>query len=109
MPSTSRGSGTSFLVQTNMEAWVGHPLDPISVLFDTLLEASKIQEELPTNLGEILADILALIPVLSKIRYSNALIDVITTSEREGSGSVVEYLTRDRGVAGSSLTGITVL
>ena len=52
MPSTSRGSGTSFLVQTNMEAWVGHPLDPISVLFDTLLEASKIQEEIPANLGE---------------------------------------------------------
>ena len=51
MPSTSRGSGTSFLVQTNMEAWVGHPLDPISVLFDTLLEASKAQEECPQNLG----------------------------------------------------------
>ena len=27
----------------------------------------------------------------------------------EGSGSVVECLTRDRGVAGSSLTGITAL
>ncbi|XP_052775843.1 zinc finger SWIM domain-containing protein 6-like isoform X2 [Mya arenaria] len=44
LPSTSRGSGTSFLVQTNMEPWVGHPLDPISVLFDTLLEASKVEE-----------------------------------------------------------------
>ena len=28
---------------------------------------------------------------------------------RERSGSVVEYLTRDRGAVGSSLTGITVL
>ena len=51
MPSTSRGSGTSFLVQTNMEGWVGHPLDPVSVLYDTLVDASKIQEDLPTNLG----------------------------------------------------------
>lgn len=52
MPSTSRGSGTSFLVQTNMEAWVGHPLDPVSVLFDTLLEASK-EEENPQNMGRL--------------------------------------------------------
>ena len=29
--------------------------------------------------------------------------------ERERSGSVVECLTRDRGAAGSSLTGVTVL
>ena len=28
---------------------------------------------------------------------------------RERSGSVVECLTRDRGAAGSSLTGVTVL
>ncbi|KAL4235965.1 Zinc finger SWIM domain-containing protein 6 [Mactra antiquata] len=53
MPSSSRGSGTSFLVQTNMEAWVGHPLDPISVLFDTLLEASKAREESPQNLDPL--------------------------------------------------------
>ncbi|XP_052274168.1 zinc finger SWIM domain-containing protein 6-like [Dreissena polymorpha] len=52
MPSTSRGSGTSFLVQTNMEPWVGHPLDPISVLFDTLLEASKMEEN-PNNLDPL--------------------------------------------------------
>lgn len=50
LPSTSRGSGTSFLVQTNMEPWVGHPLDPVSVLFDTLLEASEM-EETPHSLG----------------------------------------------------------
>ena len=31
------------------------------------------------------------------------------SSIREGSGSVVECLTRDRGVAGSSLTGVTLL
>ena len=31
------------------------------------------------------------------------------TVNRERSGSVVECLTRDRGVAGSSLTGVTAL
>ena len=31
------------------------------------------------------------------------------TCVRERSGSVVECLTRDRGAAGSSLTGVTVL
>ena len=30
-------------------------------------------------------------------------------SEREGSGSVIECLTRDRGAADLSLTGITAL
>ena len=33
----------------------------------------------------------------------------ITTITRERSGSVVECLTRDRGAAGSSLTGVTAL
>ena len=32
-----------------------------------------------------------------------------TLVDREGSGSVVECLTRDRGAAGSSLTGVTAL
>jgi len=32
---------------------VGHPLDPISILFDTLLEASK-EEESPHNLGKFI-------------------------------------------------------
>ena len=31
------------------------------------------------------------------------------SDERERSGSVVEFLTRDRGAVGSSLTGVTVL
>ncbi|KAL3868641.1 hypothetical protein ACJMK2_041424 [Sinanodonta woodiana] len=53
LPSTSRGSGTSFLVPTNTEGWVGHPLDPISVLFDTLIEASKVQDEMPANLDPL--------------------------------------------------------
>ena len=33
---------------------------------------------------------------------------LITSLMRERSGSVVECLTRDRGAAGSSLTGVTV-
>ena len=36
-------------------------------------------------------------------------VDLITGIMREHSGLVVECLTRDRGVVGSSLTGITVL
>ena len=34
---------------------------------------------------------------------------VCTSCGRERSGSVVECLTRDRGAAGSSLTGVTAL
>ena len=34
---------------------------------------------------------------------------LITFYNRERSGSVVECFTRDRGVAGSSLTGVTAL
>ena len=34
---------------------------------------------------------------------------IITFQVREHSGSVVECLTRDRGAAGSSLTGVTAL
>ena len=36
-------------------------------------------------------------------------ITVVINDYRERSGSVVECLTRDRGAAGSSLTGVTVL
>ena len=34
---------------------------------------------------------------------------LVNTPEREPSGSLVECLTRDRRVAGSSLTGVTAL
>ena len=34
---------------------------------------------------------------------------LITFYNRERSGSVVEFLTRDRGAAGLSLTGVTAL
>ena len=34
---------------------------------------------------------------------------ILQTYDRERSGSVVECLTRDRGAAGSSLTGVTAL
>ena len=35
------------------------------------------------------------------------IINMVFTLNRECSGSVVECLTRDRGAAGSSLTGVT--
>ena len=40
----------------NTEGWVGHPLDPIGCLFDTLAEASLVPDDhmprLPTYFGE---------------------------------------------------------
>lgn len=30
---------------TNMEGWVGHPLDPIGTLFSTLTESGRVGEE----------------------------------------------------------------
>ena len=41
-----------------------------------------------------------------EVRYS---LSCNTRPCREGSGSVVECLTRDRGAVGSSLTGVTAL
>lgn len=42
--------------QANMDGWVGHPLDPIGCLFDTLADASIIPDEqrprTPSYLGE---------------------------------------------------------
>ncbi|CAH1988576.1 unnamed protein product [Acanthoscelides obtectus] len=37
-------SSTSKLVVTNLDGWVGHPLDPIGCLFDTLSDASIIPD-----------------------------------------------------------------
>ena len=52
--------------------------------------------------------------VYRKGRFTKAKSIDITTclfhnKSREGSGSVIECLTRDRGAAGSSLTGVTAL
>lgn len=64
-PCTSRCSGqcTTFCSTTtvnapaNTDCWVGHPLDPIGSLFDTLADASVIPEDqrprTPSYLGEI--------------------------------------------------------
>ena len=41
--------------------------------------------------------------------YGLKFILIVLYSTRERSGSVVEYLTRDQGIAGSSVTGFTVL
>lgn len=49
-PCTSRCQGactnsTSTDVPTNQQGWVGHQLDPIGCLFDTLAEASTISDD----------------------------------------------------------------
>ena len=43
------------------------------------------------------------------VSYSEVKKTNISFIDRERSGSVVECLTRDRGAAGSSLTGVTAL
>lgn len=35
---------------TNMEGWVGHPLDPIGTLFSTLMETGRGSEDRAVNL-----------------------------------------------------------
>ena len=40
LPSTSRGCSSKLPVTNNMEGWIGHALDPLGVLYDTLTEAS---------------------------------------------------------------------
>lgn len=49
-------STTSINAPTNTDGWVGHPLDPIGCLFDTLAEASVVPDNerstTPSYLGE---------------------------------------------------------
>lgn len=65
-PCTSRCSGqcttfcstTSVNAPANTDGWVGHPLDPIGCLFDTLADASIIPEDqrprTPSYLGNLI-------------------------------------------------------
>ena len=46
---------------------------------------------------------------ITKVKINHFKVNKSTTTMRERSGSVVECLTRDRRVAGSSLTGVTAL
>ncbi|KAL5017228.1 hypothetical protein ScPMuIL_006817 [Solemya velum] len=48
-PSTSRKYGGNRNCPANAEGWVGHPLDPIGVLFDTLSEASILPDTTHSN------------------------------------------------------------
>lgn len=50
MPSTSQGPSKKPPQTNNIEGWIGHALDPLGVLFDTLMEAS-INAEDPTPTG----------------------------------------------------------
>lgn len=46
MPSSSKGkSRRQREEESNSEGWVGHPLDPIGCLFDTLTDASVVRDE----------------------------------------------------------------
>lgn len=50
LPSPSIFSGTDLLHRgvtsvTNLEGWVGHPLDPIGTLFSSLMEACRVDDE----------------------------------------------------------------
>lgn len=51
-------STTSVNAPSNMDGWVGHPLDPIGCLFDTLADTSLVSENnrprTPTYLGKLL-------------------------------------------------------
>lgn len=49
MPSTSKGPTHRPDAHASTEGWIGHPLDPIGCLFDTLTEASIINEENTTQ------------------------------------------------------------
>ena len=54
-------------------------------------------------LGNTLKNLSSAAVVIGPLRVNNS------SCMREGSGSVVECLTRDQGAAGSSLTGVTAL
>ncbi|XP_064624663.1 zinc finger SWIM domain-containing protein 4-like isoform X2 [Lineus longissimus] len=45
MPSTSKGITHFPLSPANTEGWIGHPLDPIGCLFDTLSEVSHLRDD----------------------------------------------------------------
>lgn len=53
---TSNTSSTTCInAPTNVDGWVGHPLDPIGCLFDTLTEASVVpdnERSIPSYLGK---------------------------------------------------------
>lgn len=48
MPSTSRGAFRTIPQHNNLEGWIGHALDPVGVLFDTLMEASINTDDPPS-------------------------------------------------------------
>ncbi|XP_074640824.1 zinc finger SWIM domain-containing protein 5-like [Tubulanus polymorphus] len=45
VPSTSKGISHTQANPANTEGWIGHPLDPIGCLFDTLAEASLLHAD----------------------------------------------------------------
>lgn len=54
MPSTSDGATYNKIQQAQVpaerEGWLGHPLDPVGILFDTLADVSKIKDD-STNIS----------------------------------------------------------
>lgn len=54
---------------TNLEGWVGHPLDPIGCLFNTLTETCRVDDDSTMDTGGVLSfcRISNLIPVLNPL------------------------------------------
>lgn len=67
LPSTSRGCSSKLPVTNNMEGWIGHALDPLGVLYDTLTEASISHDNNTTRTTGMF--ILKIINVLIKIVF----------------------------------------
>lgn len=67
LPSTSRGCSSKLPVTNNMEGWIGHALDPMGVLYDTLTEASISHDNNTTRTTGMF--ILKIINVLIKIVF----------------------------------------
>lgn len=54
---------------TNLEGWVGHPLDPIGCLFNTLTETCRVDDDSTMDTGGVLSFccVSNLIPLLKSL------------------------------------------
>ncbi|GAB1609147.1 finger SWIM domain-containing 5-like [Argonauta hians] len=51
--SSGGGGGGSQQGQSEQEGWIGHPLNPIGVLFDTLADASSVRDDSSGQTGDL--------------------------------------------------------
>ena len=90
---------TSNLDQVISDAGYEVMLDNVSINLTVMLSLCSV--EVTSNLDQVISD------AGYEVMLDNVSINLADTRER--SGSVVEYLTRDRRAPGSSLTGVTAL